>query len=109
MRDNGSVVPDWLPPFLAAVLIILLLNLALVAQGRLARRRSWDVQLMRELRALGWSTTRGARLASEAFPLRAVPGCAEHPVLGLLIDWEAGLLPGVHAALEVLDLVTGSL
>jgi hypothetical protein len=51
LRDNGSVVPDWLPPFLAAVLIILLLNLALFEQGRRARRRSWDVRLLRELRA----------------------------------------------------------
>jgi len=51
LRDNGSVVPDWLPPFLAAVLIILLLNLALFEQGRRARRRSWEVRLLRELRA----------------------------------------------------------
>ncbi len=51
LRDNGSVVPDWLPPFLAAVLIILLLNLALFEQCRRARRRSWEVRLLRELRA----------------------------------------------------------
>jgi hypothetical protein len=51
MLDNGSVVPDWLPPFLAAVLIILLLNLALVEQGRRAGRRRWDTRLLRELRA----------------------------------------------------------
>ncbi len=51
LRDNRSVVPDWLPPFLAAVLIILLLNLALFGQGRRARRRSWEVRLLRELRA----------------------------------------------------------
>ena len=51
LRDNGSVVPDWLPPFLAAVLIILLLNLALFEQGRRARRRSGEVRLLRELRA----------------------------------------------------------
>jgi hypothetical protein len=44
-------MPDWLPPFLAAVLIILLLNLALVEQGRRARRRRWDGRLLRELRA----------------------------------------------------------
>jgi len=50
MRDNSKVVPDWLPPFLAAVLIILLLNLGLFEQGRRARRRSWDVRLLRELR-----------------------------------------------------------
>lgn len=51
VRDNGGVVTDWLPPFLAAVLIILLLNLALFEQGRRARRRRWDVRLLRELRA----------------------------------------------------------
>ena len=51
LRDNGVVLMDWLPPFLAAVLIILLLNLALFEQGRRARRRSWDVRLLRELRA----------------------------------------------------------
>jgi hypothetical protein len=36
---------------LAAVLIILLLNLALFAQGRRARRRSWDGRFLRDLRA----------------------------------------------------------
>jgi len=50
VRDNGGV-PDWFPPLLAAVLIILLLNLALLEQGRRARRRSWDTRLLRELRA----------------------------------------------------------
>ena len=34
MRDNASVVPDWLPPLLAATLVILLLNLALLEQRR---------------------------------------------------------------------------
>jgi len=59
-------VPDWLPPFLAAAVIILLLNLALFEQGRRARRRSWDARLLRELRAwdgrlpeeLGWPRNR---------------------------------------------------
>jgi hypothetical protein len=44
-------MPDWLPPFLAAALIILLLNLALFEQRRRAHRRSWEAQLLRELRA----------------------------------------------------------
>jgi hypothetical protein len=44
-------MPDWLPPFLAATLAILLLNLAQLEQRRRARRRAWDVQLLRELRA----------------------------------------------------------
>jgi hypothetical protein len=44
-------MPDWLPPFLAAGLIILLLNLALFEQRRRARRRSWHGHLLRELRA----------------------------------------------------------
>jgi hypothetical protein len=44
-------MPDWLPPSLVAGLIILLLNLALFEQRRRARRRSWDRQLLRELRA----------------------------------------------------------
>jgi len=44
-------MPDWLPPFLAATLAILLLNLALFEQRRRARRHSWDAQLLRELRA----------------------------------------------------------
>jgi hypothetical protein len=59
-------VPDWLPPFLAAVLIIALLNLAHFAQGRRARRRSWDARFLHELRAwdgrlpeeLGWPWNR---------------------------------------------------
>jgi len=51
MRDNSGVVPDWLPPFLAALSAILLLNLALLEQRRRARRRSWDHRLLRELRA----------------------------------------------------------
>jgi hypothetical protein len=50
LRDT-SVVPDWLPPFLAATLAILLLNLALFEQRRRARRRSWNDRLLRELRA----------------------------------------------------------
>jgi hypothetical protein len=44
-------MPDWLPPFLAAAVIILLLNLALLEQRRRACRRSWASQLLRELRA----------------------------------------------------------
>ena len=53
---NGRVVeqfvamPDWLPPLLAATLIIAFLNLALLEQRRRERRRSWDFQLLRELR-----------------------------------------------------------
>lgn len=44
-------MPDWLPPFLAASLTILLLNLALLEQRRRARCRSWEQRLLRELRA----------------------------------------------------------
>ena len=51
MRDNSRVVPDWLPPFLAALLAIVLLNLALLEQRRRVRRQSWNNQLLRELRA----------------------------------------------------------
>lgn len=51
MRDNASVVPDWLPPLLAAALVILLLNLALLEQRRRARRDSWNQRLLRELHA----------------------------------------------------------
>jgi hypothetical protein len=43
-------MPDWLPPLLAATLIIAFLNLALLEQRRRERRRSWDFQLLRELR-----------------------------------------------------------
>ncbi len=43
-------MPDWLPPFLAAALTIVLLNLALLEQRRRLRRRSWDKRLLRELR-----------------------------------------------------------
>jgi hypothetical protein len=50
VRDNSSVVPDWLPPLLAATLVILLLNLALFEQHRRARRHSWNDRLLRELR-----------------------------------------------------------
>jgi hypothetical protein len=50
-RNNESVVPDWLPPLLAAALTILLLNLALLEQRRRERRRSWHGRLLRELRA----------------------------------------------------------
>jgi hypothetical protein len=46
-----QAVPDWLPPFLAATLAIVLLNLAQLEQRRRTRRRAWDVQLLRELRA----------------------------------------------------------
>jgi hypothetical protein len=44
-------MPDWLPPFLAAALAIVFLNVALLEQRRRAHRRSWDQQLLRELRA----------------------------------------------------------
>jgi hypothetical protein len=44
-------MPDWLPPLLAAALIIAFLNLALLEQRRRARRRDWDYRLLRELRA----------------------------------------------------------
>jgi hypothetical protein len=44
-------MPDWLPPFLAATLAIVLLNLAHLEQRRRARRRAWDARLLRELRA----------------------------------------------------------
>jgi len=44
-------MPDWLPPFLAAALSILVLNLGLVVQRLRARRRAWDQKLLRELRA----------------------------------------------------------
>jgi hypothetical protein len=51
MRDNGSSVPDWLPPFPVASLAILLLNLALLGQRRRERRNRWDWRLLRELRS----------------------------------------------------------
>ena len=44
-------MPDWLPPLLAATLLIAFLNLALVEQRRRARRRDWGYQLLLELRA----------------------------------------------------------
>ena len=44
-------MPDWLPPFLAAALTILLLNLALLQQRRRAYRGSWEGRLLRQLRA----------------------------------------------------------
>ena len=44
-------MPDWLPPFVAATLAIVLLNLALLEQRRRARHHSWDARLLRELRA----------------------------------------------------------
>ena len=51
MRDNHDAMPDWLPPLLIAGLTILFLNVALLVQGRRARRRDWRFQLLRELRA----------------------------------------------------------
>jgi bifunctional non-homologous end joining protein LigD len=45
-----TAMPDWLPPFLAATLAIVLLNVALLEQRRRERRRSWDERLLRELR-----------------------------------------------------------
>ena len=50
-RRQCSAMPDWLPPFLAATLAIVLLNLAQLEQRRRIRRRAWDAQLLRELRA----------------------------------------------------------
>jgi hypothetical protein len=44
-------VPAWLPPFLAAALAILLLNLAFLEQRRRIARRSWHQRLSRELRS----------------------------------------------------------
>jgi hypothetical protein len=44
-------MPDWLPPFLIAATAIVLLNAALVAQRRRARRSDWDHRLLQELRA----------------------------------------------------------
>jgi hypothetical protein len=40
-----------MPPFLAAMLAIVLLNLALLEQRRRARRQTWSGRLLRELRA----------------------------------------------------------
>jgi hypothetical protein len=57
-------MPDWLPPFLIAALAIVLLNAALLAQRRRARRRDWDYLLLRELRA--WD----GRLPDELSPPR---------------------------------------
>jgi hypothetical protein len=57
-------MPDWLPPFLAAALSILLLNLALLEQRRRAHCRSWEGRLLRELRA--WD----GRLPEELDPPR---------------------------------------
>jgi hypothetical protein len=51
MRENESVVPDWLPPLLVASVAILLLNLGLFEQRRRERRSRWDRRLLRELRA----------------------------------------------------------
>jgi len=42
-------MPDWLPPFLAAALTVMVLNLAWLEQRRRIRRRTWDRRLMREL------------------------------------------------------------
>ena len=46
-----GVVPDWLVPFVAAMLAILVLNLALLAQRRRTRHQSWSERLLRELRS----------------------------------------------------------
>jgi hypothetical protein len=48
---RSSTVPHWLPPFLAASLVILLLNLALLVQRSRERRERWDRRLLRDLRA----------------------------------------------------------
>jgi len=44
-------MPDWLPPFLVAVSMISVLNLALLVQRLRARRGAWDKELRRQLRA----------------------------------------------------------
>jgi hypothetical protein len=44
-------VPDWLPPLLAASSAIAFLNLAWLVQRLRESRRSWDRELLRELRA----------------------------------------------------------
>jgi Glyoxalase/Bleomycin resistance protein/Dioxygenase superfamily len=49
--SGNPAVPDWFPPFLAASLAILLLNLALVVQRRRECCCRWDRRLLRELRA----------------------------------------------------------
>ena len=46
-------MPDWLLPFLVAVLAILTLNVALLGQRRLERRTRWGRRLLRELRTWG--------------------------------------------------------
>jgi hypothetical protein len=61
-------MPDWLPPFLAAASAIVLLNLALFVQRRRARRRSWDQELLQELRA--WD----GRVPAELDPTRRHSG-----------------------------------
>ena len=53
-------VPDWLPPFLAASLAILLLNLALLVQRRRESRDRWERRLLRELRAWTVGSLRGS-------------------------------------------------
>jgi hypothetical protein len=68
MHENASVVPDWLLPSLPALLSILLLNLALLAQDRRARRRSWNARLLRELRA--WDGRLPAELGRPQKPSR---------------------------------------
>jgi hypothetical protein len=48
--DYRPFMPDWLPAFLAAALSIVVLTLALLEQRRRIHRRTWDKQLLRELR-----------------------------------------------------------
>jgi len=44
-------MPAWLPPLLVATIAVAFLNLARLEQLRRERRRAWDFQLLRELRA----------------------------------------------------------
>jgi hypothetical protein len=66
MRDNWSLVPDWLLPFLAASLAILLLNLALLRQRRRGRRNRSDRRLLREIHA--WDGRLPAELSRSRRP-----------------------------------------
>lgn len=67
MRDNPGSVSNWVLPFLAATVPILLLNLALLEQRRRARRDTWSQRLLRELRA--WDGRLPAELDRETPPL----------------------------------------
>lgn len=43
-------MPDWLPPFAAAALAVVLLNAAVLVQRARERRHDWAAQLLRDLR-----------------------------------------------------------